>query len=63
MLAAIGLIAAGFALGVALTTILAGYVFGLLHQEAVRILDGHAGVSALAYRSSPGRDGFGDRGA
>lgn len=60
MLAAIGLIAVGFALGATLTTILAGYVFGLLHQEAVRIVDSHTGARAFAYRRGAGRDEFGD---
>ena len=59
MLAAIGFVAAGFAVGVALTAILGAHVYGLLHEEAVRVLDSHMGAFALAYRVDAGHHGFG----
>jgi hypothetical protein len=53
MLVTIGLVAAGFALGVALTSIAAAYVFGLLHAEAVRALESYGMFYMVPSRALP----------
>ncbi|UBS33864.1 hypothetical protein LBX01_04375 [Altererythrobacter sp. N1] len=51
MLATLGLNAAGFVLGVSLTAIISVYVVGLIHAEAVKLVDSHLGAFGLALRS------------
>ncbi|EQB01615.1 hypothetical protein L288_17750 [Sphingobium quisquiliarum P25] len=41
MLLSIGLIALGFLLGAGVTGIIALQLFGILHAEAVRVVDSH----------------------
>lgn len=53
MLTTLGLIAAGFVLGVSLTAIITIYVVGLIHAEAAKIVDSHFGAFGLALRSDP----------
>jgi UPF0716 family protein affecting phage T7 exclusion len=45
MLTAIGLIGAGFVLGVVLMAILAGYVFGHMQAEMARALEDYGGMT------------------
>lgn len=63
MLGSIGLVAAGFGLGVVLTALVAVYFYGLLHREVARIVDdcaGDFGLFGLAYRREVAGDGLPD---
>lgn len=55
MLATLGLIAAGFVLGMSLAALIAFYIVGMIHAEAVRIVDSHLGLIGLAFHSDAGR--------
>lgn len=59
MLATLGLVAAGFVLGVSLTAIVAASIVGMIHAEAVKVVDGHLAGFGLALHS----DGRAQRGA
>lgn len=48
MLVTLGLIAAGFVLGVSLTAIVAASIVGMIHAEAVKVVDGHLAGLGLA---------------
>lgn len=52
MLNMIGLVGAGFIIGVLLTAIIACYFYGVLHQEAVRALESYGG---LFFHTNPAR--------
>lgn len=55
MLATFGLIAVGFVLGMSLTALVAFYVVGMIHAEAVRTVDSHLGMFGLVLHSDAGR--------
>lgn len=55
MLATLGLLAVGFVLGVSLTALIAAGAIGMIHAEAVRIVDGHLSGLGLALRSDGNR--------
>lgn len=51
MLVTLCLIAAGFVLGVSLTAIVAASIVGMIHAEAVKVVDGHLAGLGLAMHS------------
>jgi hypothetical protein len=53
MLVGVALVAGGFVAGVVLTGLVAVYVFGQLHAEAVQALEGHGGLWLFTSQASP----------
>lgn len=51
MLVTLGLVATGFVLGVSLTAIVAVSIVGMIHAEAVKVVDGHLAGLGLALHS------------
>lgn len=54
MCAMLGLIAAGFVLGMLLTAVVAFYIVGMIRAEAARIVDSHLGLLGLAFHGDAG---------